>query len=181
MEIIAALSLVILIILVVYILYFFFSYGEEKIEHGIKNNDEVKKLEKVVSPTFVLTRIEKPFYYTLKELYPDHIILTQVSFSAIVKTSDVSLRNQYNRARVDILIVSEDFTPIVVAELDDKSHLNEKNKKRDELRDNILSAAGIPTIRFFGIPSKEEIKAEIDIVLRQFEHREKLPTYKRTP
>lgn len=172
--------LILIIIILGFILYFLFSSNQSgKKNYGIKDNEEVRKLAKVVAPTFVLTHNEKPLFFLIQETYPEYILLTQVSFSAIVKTSEISQRNAYNRLRLDYLIVSNDFAPIVVIELDDRSHKAPAVKAKDDYRDNLLSAAGIPTIRFQEIPSKDELKRELNIVLKEFEYRDKTPSLKK--
>lgn len=61
---------------------------------------------------------------------------------------------------VDYLIIDENFIPVMCVELDDFTHNSEAAKSKDEFRDNILSAALIPTIRFKGLPKSTRIVGE---------------------
>lgn len=178
MRFTAVCMLILLILIVGFFVFAAISRCNKKNrDYGINDNEEVRKLAKVVSPSFILTRSEKPLFFLIQETLPEYILLTQVSFSAILKSNDLPTRNSFNRKRIDYLVVSKDFAPIVVIELDDRSHKISNVKESDEYRDNLLSAAGIPTIRFKELPSKELLKRELGIVLREFVHREKLPTY----
>ena len=168
------------ILFIVFVVYSIFkSKPNKNSDYGIKDNEEVRKLAKVVTPTFVLTHNEQPFFFLIQETYPEYILLSQVSFSAIIKTTDLAQRNAYNRLRLDYILVSNDFAPIVVIELDDRSHKSVSVKAKDNYRDNLLSAAGIPTLRFTETPTKDELKQKVNIILQEFEHRKKLPKLKK--
>lgn len=119
---------------------------------GLKDNSMVDQLSNHVGPSKILSTHERKMYAMLVEACPKHIILCQVSFNAFIKCSEISVRNKFSRSMCDFMVVDESFIPILCIELDDRSHLMESVKKRDEFRDNLLSAACIPTERFYGVP-----------------------------
>ena len=131
---------------------------------GLKDNPEVRELAKYVGPNKVLTPFERKMYAMIVEAAPkQYKVLCQVSFNAFLKCDDMSIRNKFNRAMVDYLIIDENFIPVVCIELDDFTHNTQVAKTKDEFRDNILSAALIPTVRFAGLPnSMRIIKKELD-------------------
>jgi len=118
---------------------------------GLRRNEEVEQLTNHVTPSKLLSEYEIEMYELLTEACPKHIVLCQVSFNAFIKCAEIGVRNKFNRSMCDFMIVDHNFVPIVCVELDDRTHLG-SNKKRDEFRDNLLSAAYIPTERFFGLP-----------------------------
>lgn len=119
---------------------------------GLKNNDQVDHLTHHVAPSKLLSKYEVQMYALLTEACPKHIVLCQVSFNAFLKCGEIGVRNKFNRSMCDFMIVDSDFIPIVCVELDDRTHLG-SNKLRDQFRDDLLSAAYIPTERFFGLPT----------------------------
>ncbi|OIH12084.1 hypothetical protein A7M79_00940 [Acinetobacter baumannii] len=145
------------------LLLFLCRTNEKKIESKYKKNKQVDSLIGNVQPTRVLGEFEIEMYKLLLKSCPDHIVLCQVSFNAFIKCSDVSIRNKFNRSMCDFMIVDRDFTPILCIELDDRSHTSPKVVERDCFRDNLLSAAYIPTVRFPELPlSVSEVKREIN-------------------
>ena len=134
---------------------------------GLKRNEEVQHLTNHVAPSKLLSKYEIEMYELLTEACPKHIVLCQVSFNAFLKCDEISVRNKFNRSMCDFMIVDRNFVPIVCVELDDRTHLG-SNKKRDEFRDNLLSAALIPTERFFGLPEDvNEVKSRLRYYINQ--------------
>lgn len=143
--------LLFLAIIALVILYLIFKDNEDDCR-GLKDNSVVDHLSNHVGPSKILSTHEREMYIMLVEACPKHIVLCQVSFNAFLKCSEISVRNKFSRSMCDFMIVDQDFTPILCIELDDRSHLVASVKKRDEFRDNLLSAASIPTERFYGVP-----------------------------
>lgn len=127
-------------------------------KNGLKNNPEVRELSKYVGPSKILTPYERKMHIMLREAIPsEYSIMCQVSFNAFLKCEDMSTRNKFNRMMLDFLIVDENFIPVLCIELDDFTHQNETTKAKDKFRDNLLSAAYIPTERFEGLPKNSRI------------------------
>ena len=144
----------------------------------LKDNPEVRELAKYVGPNKVLTPFERKMYAMINASIPSgYKVLCQVSFNAFLKCEDMSIRNKFNRSMVDYLIIDENFIPVTCIELDDFTHNSESAKSKDEFRDNILSAALIPTIRFKGLPKSSKIvKQKLKPI---FKNHRKSPIYKK--
>lgn len=111
-----------------------------------------------------LTRFEEKMYFALTAALPECTVLAQVSFQALLDTPDLSSRNRFNRKTADFVVCSKQLTPVAVIELDDASH--NKKKARDADRDAMLKNVGYQTLRYKQIPTSEQIKADIENVLR---------------
>lgn len=144
---------------------------------GLKDNAEVKKLAPFVAPLQILTPSEIRMHKLLLQSIPaGHHIMCQVAFTAFIKCDDMATRNSFSRLRADWIICTEDFTPILCLELDDKTH--QKTKLKDDFRDNLLSAALIPTERFKGLPSSvNQVKEQL---MPYFKKQKESAAYKHT-
>jgi len=103
-------------------------------------------------------------YFALTAALPECTVLAQVSFQALLDTPDLSSRNRFNRKTADFVVCSKQLTPVAVIELDDASH--NKKKAQDADRDAMLKNVGYQTLRYKRIPTTEQIKADIENVLR---------------
>lgn len=124
---------------------------------GFENS---KKLHADIKVKKILTVKEQPMYFDLVKACPAHlIVLCQVSFNSMITTRNIARRNEFNRASCDYCLCDKDFNPVLVLELDDRSHLY--HRERDIKRDTLLNSAGIPVIRFKERPSISELKKVI--------------------
>lgn len=124
---------------------------------GFENS---KKLYSDIQRKKILTVNEKPVYYDLLKACPSHlIVLCQVSFNSMITTRNIARRNEFNRASCDYCLCDKDFNPVLIIELDDRSHIY--NKERDFKRDTLLNSAGIPVVRFSSRPSISQLKKVI--------------------
>lgn len=102
-----------------------------------------------------LTDREQSMYFRLAQTFPEHVVLAQVAFSALLDTHDRPTRSTFDRKVADFVLCSKGFSPIAVIELDDHSH---RNKERaDAKRDAILQRAGYRVVRFKQIPDGPEL------------------------
>lgn len=145
---------------------------------GLKQNKQVNEFANYVGPNKVLTPSERIMFTMLNSATPtNYKILCQVSFNAFLKCNDIGLRNTFNRSMCDFLIVDENFIPVLCIELDDDSHSRKSIITKDNFRDDILSAAHIPTERFVGLPASEsELKNKIQTY---FKNHKKSMVYKK--
>lgn len=115
----------------------------EVIEEEDESFPYVKK--SVMSPT------ELKLYCLLASAFPNHLVFTQVQLSQVVQAPSPADRfkwnNRINRMSLDFVVCEMSSNPICVIELDDKTHLRESAKVRDEKKDKALKAAGIPITR----------------------------------
>jgi very-short-patch-repair endonuclease len=109
-----------------------------------------------------LTQPEQVLYYRLTKTLPDSVILAQVQVYSFIKVKGKSERtkwkNKINQLSVDFLVCQNDFQVVAAIELDDRSHLKEEQKERDERKSKALKTAGVRLIRFTSVPSEEEIR-----------------------
>ena len=98
----------------------------------------------------LMTENEREFFGRLLTALPEHLIFPQVAMTAIIEASSTDRDRAYRdrlriaQQRVDYLVCSHRGDIVVVIELDDKTHVPEK----DHVRDKRLLQAGIRTIRF---------------------------------
>ncbi len=107
-----------------------------------------------------LSMNEQPTFKKLREtLEPEYVVLSQVSFGAILWTWSKAVRNRYNRKIVDFVVCDKGFNVVAVIELDDSSHKGKE--ERDAERDLLLSEAGITVIRYKFTPESSQILEDI--------------------
>lgn len=90
---------------------------------------------------------ERALMHILEELFGTRFrILPQIALISLVdKLNYTSYRNELFRV-VDFVIVSPDFVPLVVVELNDKSHLRADRRERDARVAEILQKASLPLV-----------------------------------
>lgn len=103
---------------------------------------------------YLMTKHEYYFYYQF--LYPRfsdrYYIIPQVSLLALIdvdrhEIKQKTYRYKINRLRVDYVIFSRpQFSPLLVIEYDDATHMWQKRIERDRFVDESLAAARIPII-----------------------------------
>jgi hypothetical protein len=123
----------------------------------------------------VMTDNERVFHATLKSALPDERweLWPQVSMLAFVAPADENARNskdesrrkrfwsdfgRISQQRVD-WIAARDGVAVCVIELDDRTHVAEKDRQRDA----IVAAAGLPTLRYQSAdkPQAQRIRATL--------------------
>ena len=143
-------------------------------EEVIESAEEVAELEKKPLEEVIkgklrksrpLTMNEQPMFMKLREtLEPEYVVLSQVSFGAILWTWSYAVRNRFNRKIVDFVICDKGFNVIAVVELDDSSHKGKE--ERDAERDLILKEAGITVFRYKYTPESSKILEDINSIPR---------------
>ena len=121
-----------------------------------KKNLESEDLEEVdeIFPYVkknLMTPTELKLYGRLVSAFPNYLVFTQVQLSQAVQAPPPLDRfkwnNRINRMSLDFVLCENTSNPICVIELDDKTHLRDSVKIRDEKKDKALNTAGIPIIR----------------------------------
>lgn len=108
-----------------------------------------------------LTLNEQPTYFRLAEALPDHIVLAQVAFSALLTTRSQATRNTFDRKVCDFVICTKAFQVLAIVELDDSSH---KGKEReDAAREALLTRAGYKVLRYKRTPDPVKLLADLGI------------------
>lgn len=124
-------------------------------EELLTNEIENKEIPTACEP---LTKHEQAMFFRLQEALPNLIVLSQVSFSALLKAKSRATRNTFDRKRADFVICDKSFRVVAVIELDDSSH--EGREKEDADRDVLLTQAGYRVLRYRGIPATERLQAD---------------------
>ena len=110
---------------------------------------------RAVLPRTPLTPREQAMYFRLQDAFPEHFVLAQVAFSAILRTRDRATRNTFSQKVADFVLCSRGFQVLCVMELDDASHKGKETA--DAERDALLGRAGIKVLRFKHIPEQFEL------------------------
>lgn len=99
----------------------------------------------------LMTDNEKEFYGRLVEALPDHHIFSQVALGALLQPNVkgnnrkyYSVRGTFAQKIADYVVCDKDMKVLAVVELDDKTHNNEKDGKRDSM----LEQAGYKVVRW---------------------------------
>lgn len=106
-----------------------------------------------------LTKNEQPMYFRLVEAFPEHVVLAQVAFSALITTARQATRNRFDRKVADFVICKKAFEVLAIVELDDSSH--QRKDEKDAERDKLLTEAGHRVFRYKHVPNKEVVRNEI--------------------
>jgi very-short-patch-repair endonuclease len=103
---------------------------------------------------YLLTQGEQAFYRVLlRSIDPDVTVFAKVRLIDLVRVRKGTDKPQAHKNRVIskhvdfVLCTREQFEPLLVIELDDSSHKSANRQARDEAKDAILAAAGIPVLR----------------------------------
>lgn len=106
----------------------------------------------------ILTDREQAMCNRLIQTFPDYIVLSQVSFSALITSKDQRTRNGFNRKVADFVLCDRAFEVLAIVELDDKSHKG--REVIDNLRDNWLTSVGYRVVRYSNVPDIEKLRAD---------------------
>lgn len=104
---------------------------------------------------------ERIFYWRLRKVLPEQMILAQVFVSSFVRVEKGhDLRawfNRINRMTVDFLVCLPDGTIVAAIELDEATHEIDERLFVDARKAKVLESAGIKLLRFTEIPSEVEL------------------------
>lgn len=123
---------------------------------GTKNN---RKLGGTITQKVPLNANEQALYSRLQEALPDHIVLTQVAFSALMTADKRATRNAFGSKVANFVICDKSFSVLAIVEADVASY---KGKEAADARhDMILQRAGYKSLRYKSIPDIRKVKADI--------------------
>ena len=107
-------------------------------------------------PRKLLIRSEYKFYFTLKEAFPEYVILVQVGFAAMLQAKHRATVNRFLAKRADYVICDQELNILLIVELDGTSHFG--REKEDKKRDKLLTDAGYKIVHLKNIPSPQETR-----------------------
>jgi len=96
--------------------------------------------------------------------FPSNMVLPQVSMNSIITTKEIKVRNAFSRRSVDFVYIDDGFMPILIVELDDRSHKYRIDD--DKKRDTLINSADIPVLRFSVIPTLKDLRKELSPFLK---------------
>lgn len=122
----------------------------EEIEEEAK--DVVAEKEKFLyelKPSMV-TKTEKEYLNCIKAVLPENcLVQAQANLASfIVRTDGAKFQNELYR-NVDFIITDLLYKPLLVIEINDRTHLTEERRKRDKKVADICEEAGIPMIKLW--------------------------------
>lgn len=109
----------------------------------------------------LVTANEQGMFWRLVETFPapEHVVLTQVSFGALLVAKDGASRYSFAQKRADFVVTNKGFKVLAVIELDDASHKG--REKEDESRDAMLVQAGYKVLRYAKTPDVEKLRTDM--------------------
>ena len=107
----------------------------------------------------VITPFEQKMFFRLNEAFPQHHVLAQVAFSALIDTEQFKLRSKFNRKVTDFVLLDHQLEVIAIIELDDPTHIGKE--QQDAQRDAMLHQAGYKVYRYTDIPSCRDLRKDI--------------------
>lgn len=125
-----------------------------------------------VVPRF-FSRAEHAFYSDLVGIAGDLelVVFPKVGLKDLFKDRPGARRGQffrYAQLHVDFLLVRpRDFEPVLGIELDGESHLAPIQRKRDEKKNDVFKAAGLPLVRFQNGAKPREVRERLVSALKK--------------
>ncbi|MEB6677846.1 DUF2726 domain-containing protein [Acinetobacter haemolyticus] len=107
----------------------------------------------------VITSFESQMFLRLQQAFPQHHILAQVAFSALITSDHYKIRSRFNRKVTDFVVLNKEMQVIAIVELDDPSHIGKEIE--DKKRDQMLQQAGYLVQRYTQIPSIKQLQMDI--------------------
>lgn len=118
---------------------------------------------------YFLTRAEHEFFKVLELAVADtYYIFPQVHYEKILLLSGEGSRRRGYLSKIDkksadfVLFDKRNVSPILVIELDDRTHLYERRIRRDIFINNVLEKAKIPILHVNTIPDSQKLREQIE-------------------
>lgn len=105
-----------------------------------------------------LTSSEKMFFKLIALELPGAIVLSQVSFAALITAKPYAVRNTFDRKMADFVLLDKSLEVVACIELDDGSHNG--REKADAARDSLLTNAGYRVVRYPKRPTSEKLRTD---------------------
>lgn len=112
------------------------------------NNDKKNFINEKYEKKQFMTQYEKYFYNVINKLNDKYIIIPQLNLATIINKKNKTYCNELFR-NIDFAIFDKKFNIKLLIEINDKTHLQEKRKKRDINIKKICNDANIPIIFFY--------------------------------
>lgn len=136
-------------LIIILILFFFVFLHLKNKKFNFNQNIYLPYIKK----DYLMTKAEMSFFRVLESVIEsEYYIVPQLTISKIVLTTAkgknyYSYLSKINKKTVDfVLFDKKSFSPVMVIELDDNSHLEERRKQRDLFVDNVMKEIGLEII-----------------------------------
>lgn len=144
---------ILILVLIVVILMGIFAFLKRGVGEERENTKESDDYKHYVKKNYLMSIAEHEFFKVLQEVVKDrYYIVPQVQLSKIIEVNKYehnkrTYNNKIDRKSVDfVLFNKEHFTPYMVIELDDSSHMLPEREERDGFVDSILNRVGIKVV-----------------------------------
>lgn len=144
---------ILILILIVVILIGVFAFLKRGVGEERENKKESDDYKHYVKRNYLMSKVEHEFFKALQETVKDkYYIVPQVQLSKIIEVNKYEknkrvYRNKIDRKSVDFVLFNKEyFTPYMVIELDDSSHMLPEREERDGFIDSILNRVGIKVV-----------------------------------
>ena len=108
----------------------------------------------------LLTKREQAMFRALSQAFPEHAVLAQISFGALLDARSWATRNRFDRKIADFALCDKDTAkPLLLIELDDHTHWGKRGE--DKIRDNMLRKAGYTVVRFDNVPNRQKLREQL--------------------
>ena len=116
-----------------------------------KPKEKIRLNSKYERKGTMLTRPEYNFLLTLREIKPEkYEVVPQVALNSVIeKKTNTTYRNELFRVCDYCFVDKQTFEPLLLVELNDRSHLREDRQYRDAKVAAICEAAKIPLVTFW--------------------------------
>lgn len=116
-----------------------------------KPKDKVKLNSQYARKSTLITRPEYNFLLKLREIDPKkYEVVPQVALNAVIeKRTNTSFRNELFRICDYCFVDRDTFEPLLLVELNDRSHLRADRQDRDAKVAAICAAAHLPLVTFW--------------------------------
>lgn len=129
----------------------------------ITQNKKSLRTHEPVKAKRVISMNEQPMFSRLRDALPQHIVLAQVAFSALITSKGYASRSRFNRKVADFVVLDKAYNVVAIVELDDSSHKGKEDKDAD--RDALLQEAGYTVIRYKRSPDMDKLKADFAVLI----------------
>lgn len=106
----------------------------------------------------LLSEREQAMHNRLTQALPELVVLSQVSFGALLTARAYATRNTFDRKIADFVVCDKAFQVLAVIELDDASH--KAKAAKDDARDAMLIQVGYRVLRYPNIPDIDSVRGD---------------------
>ncbi|WP_111894069.1 DUF2726 domain-containing protein [Acinetobacter sp. MB5] len=123
-------------------------------------NTDHQHYDSALKQRALLNYNEQMIYQRLSQLLPQHIILSNVSYSSLLTSKYSHTRAKYHNMIADFVILNEKFQVVTIISLSDSMFTQHRD---DRYEDALLEMAGYRVLRYAGIPDLKKLSRDLNI------------------